>query len=272
MSPKPSLSIITISYNDPEGLKRTLSSLSPLDEFLNWENIIVDSSPEINPSIIKNFKRDSLIHLATPPTGIYPAFNLGLEHARGEFIWFLNGGDRLKAPRNVLKAIDTFTHHPEIELLCAGVDLYRGGKFIYSTIPKSSFIKNLLGQNFLCHQGIIYRRSVFNRLGTFSQDYKLVGDYEHHFRCYFAKVKTLNLPVIIAEYDRDGRSDNFKRVLRECRSVWKSYRKMLGFRLALKNDVLAFVNYLKLRLMKSSLTPFSNRLKNIWYRLHRHQG
>ena len=265
------MSIITISYNDPEGLRRTLASLSPLNEFLSWENIIVDSSPEINSSIIINFKRDSLIHLETPPKGIYSAFNLGLEHARGEFIWFLNGGDRLKSSKNFFKAIETITDRAELELLCAGVDLYRGGKFIYSTTPKSRFIKNLLGQNSLCHQGIIYRQSVFDRLGTFSENYKLVGDYEHHLRCYIAKVKTAVLPLIIAEYDRDGRSDNFKPVYREFRRVWKTYRNKLGIRLALENEAFTFAHYLKLILMKSALTrPFSNGLKNIWYSLNRH--
>jgi glycosyltransferase involved in cell wall biosynthesis len=244
LSSKPSLSIITISYNDPEGLKRTLDSLSPLNESFSWENIIVDSSSEINSSIIKSFKRDSLIHLETPPKGIYPAFNLGLEHARGEFIWFLNGGDRLKSSKNVLKAIETMADQPELDLLCAGVDLYRGGKFIYSATPKSPFIKNLVGQNSLCHQGIIYRRSVFNRLGTFSQNYKLAGDYEHHFRCHFAKLKTLNLPLILAEYDRDGRSDNFKPVVREFRRVWKTYRKKMGVKLTLENEAFAFAHYL----------------------------
>ena len=265
------MSIITISYNDPEGLKRTLDSLSPLNESFSWENIIVDSSPAINSSIIKCFKRDSLIHLETPPKGIYPAFNLGLEHARGEFIWFLNGGDRLKSSKNVLKAIETMADQPELDLLCAGVDLYRGGKFIYSATPKSPFIKNLVGQNSLCHQGIIYRRSVFNRLGTFSQNYKLAGDYEHHFRCHFAKLKTLNLPLILAEYDRDGRSDNFKPVVREFRRVWKTYRKKMGVKLTLENEAFACAHYLKLRLMKSALIkPFSKPLKNIWYRLHGH--
>jgi glycosyltransferase involved in cell wall biosynthesis len=240
-----------------------------MNESLSWETIIVDSSPEINSSIIKSFKRDSLIHVETPPDGIYPAFNLGLEHARGEFIWFLNGGDRLKSSGNVFKAIETITNQPELDLLCAGVDLYRGGKFIYSSVPKSPFLRNLVGKNSLCHQGIIYRRSVFSRLGTFSQSYKLAGDYEHHFRCYFATLKTLTLPLIIAEYDRDGRSDNFKPVVREFRRIWKSYRKKLGVKLAIENEVFAFANYLKLRLMKSILIrPFSKRLKSIWYGLH----
>jgi glycosyltransferase involved in cell wall biosynthesis len=263
------LSIITISYNDPEGLKRTLDSLSPLSKSLDLENIIVDSSPELNFSIINNFKRDSLVHLETPPNGIYPAFNLGLEHSRGEFIWFLNGGDRLKSLNNVLRAIETIAAQPKLDLLCAGVDFYREGKFIYSATPKSPFIKNLMGQNALCHQGIIYRRSVFRRLGSFSQNYRLAGDYEHHFRCYFAKLKTLTLPIIIAEYDRDGRSDNFKSVFREFRRIWKVYRKKMGVKLALQNESLAVANYLKLRLMKSALIrPFSKRLKDIWYRLH----
>jgi glycosyltransferase involved in cell wall biosynthesis len=249
-----------------------LDSLSALNESLSWENIIVDSSPAVNTSIIESFKRDSVIHVEAPPKGIYPAFNLGLDYARGEFIWFLNGGDCVKSPENVLAALRAIASRPELDLLCAGVNHYRQGKFTYSATPRSPFIENLVGRNYLCHQGIIYRRSVFERIGMFSEDYKLAGDYEHHFRCHFEKLNTLNLPLIIADYDRDGRSDDFEPVYREFRRVWKDNRKKMGARLALKNDLLAFAHYQKLRLMRSAfIDPFSKPLKNIWYRLHGQQ-
>jgi glycosyltransferase involved in cell wall biosynthesis len=268
---KPLLSVITITYNDGPGLKRTLDSLVKLneDKSLKWEHIIVDSSPEVNSPVLAGFSGWPLVRIETPPRGIYPAFNLGIEHAQGEYVWFLNGGDRLLTVENLKGLLGEF-RGDAFDLVCAPVELYRENKFIYSTRVKSDFLANLLGQNNLCHQGIIYKRSVFERVGFYDVTYKLAGDYEHHFKCYFHGMKFGVFDKPLAQYDRDGRSDNFKEVFREYRRVWSKFSSKLGKQMYLQNILVGKAYFFRSKLMKSKLlSPVAAPLKKIWYRLNR---
>jgi glycosyltransferase involved in cell wall biosynthesis len=262
------LSVITLTYNNPEELEKTMASLKPLQEQnFSWEHIVVDSSPEKTQTVLKKLGNWPLVHIETPPKGIYSAFNLGLEHSRGDWVWFLNGGDRMTLFENIRNTLSDTGH----DILCAGVKIFRNGEWIYSSIPKEPLIENLLGENTLCHQGMFYKKSIFDEVGAFDTDFKLAGDYDHHFRCYFQNVKTGFSPNLVAEFDRDGRSDNFRPVLKEFRKVWAKYDWRLKKELRRKNRIGAAAFILRLTVMRSPLVrPFSKSLKNIWYKLHRH--
>lgn len=266
---KPTLSVITITYNDGPGLKHTLDSLVSLneDKSLSWENIVVDSSPEVNSPVLASFSGWPLVRIETPPRGIYPAFNLGIEHAQGEYVWFLNGGDRLLNVENLKGLLAGFR---DFDLVCAPVELFRENKFIYSTRVKADFLANLLGQNNLCHQGIIYKRSVFDRVGFYDVNFKLAGDYEHHFKCFFNGMKFGTFGSALAQYDRDGRSDNFRDVFREYRRVWSKFSSKLGKQLYLQNILIGKIYFLRTKVMKSKLfSPVAGPLRKIWYGIHR---
>ncbi len=265
------LSIITITYNDSEGFSRTLDSLRVLlgapELAGEWEHIVVDSSPEINSSVLSRLGSWPLVRIETPPRGIYPAFNLGLEHATGEFVWFLNGGDRLLNVENLRGLLDSFG---SADLVCAPVEIYRNGKFTYNSHVKDNFSANLMGQNNLCHQGIIYRRSVFDCVGFYDVSYKLAGDYEHHFKCFFNGMKAGVFAGAIAQYDRDGRSDNFREVFGEYRRVWSKWSSNLGKQMYFQNIFIGKVYFFRSELMKSKLLyPISGQLKKLWYRMNR---
>ena len=119
------LSIITINYNNAEGLRKTLASVAA-QTFRDFEHIIVDGgSTDDSVDIIRqyadneairlegykairseNSKADNLAssphHLITssPITwisekdkGVYDAQNKGIRLAHGEYCYFLNAGD-----------------------------------------------------------------------------------------------------------------------------------------------------------------------------------
>ena len=124
------LSIITINYNDAEGLRKTLASVAA-QTYPNIEHIIVDGgstdgsvevletykptpSPflkegEIDASLkscAEGSKEDyphqnpahKVIWVSEKDKGIYNAMNKGIKMATGEYIEILNSGDILAAP------------------------------------------------------------------------------------------------------------------------------------------------------------------------------
>ena len=125
------LSIITINYNNAEGLRKTLASVAS-QTYPNIEHIIVDgASTDGSVDVIKEYENQlnithstiNLLWSSEPDNGIYNAMNKGIEIAlgkrvvnafnrselvedknkgikiaTGEYVQILNSGDLLAAP------------------------------------------------------------------------------------------------------------------------------------------------------------------------------
>ena len=114
------LSIITINYNNAEGLRKTLASVAS-QTYADIEHVIVDGgSTDGSVEIIRQYvcangaqgggsqtcrtgqtSRTKVCHqirwISEPDKGIYNAMNKGIRMATGEYIEILNSGDILAA-------------------------------------------------------------------------------------------------------------------------------------------------------------------------------
>ncbi len=102
------LSIITINYNNAEGLRKTLASVAS-QTYPHIEHIIVDGgSTDNSVEVIREYEStlalsphrliaSRLKWLSEKDTGIYNAMNKGIHMATGEYCQFLNSGDMLAA-------------------------------------------------------------------------------------------------------------------------------------------------------------------------------
>ena len=89
------LSIITINYNDKEGLARTMNSVLS-QTYTDFEYIVIDGGSNDGSKTIIEQHQDQLGYwVSEPDSGIYNAMNKGIAKANGEYILFLNSGDVL---------------------------------------------------------------------------------------------------------------------------------------------------------------------------------
>ena len=105
------LSIITINYNNAEGLRKTLASVAS-QTYPNIEHIIVDgASTDGSVEIIREYAdnqaigdrleaiggetKHQILWVSEKDKGIYNAMNKGIKMATGEYIQILNSGDLL---------------------------------------------------------------------------------------------------------------------------------------------------------------------------------
>lgn len=93
------LSIITINYNNAEGLRKTMESVF-VQTCRDFEYIVVDgSSTDGSIDVIRTsaLQAEGLDFkwISEPDTGIYNAMNKGLKMAHGEYTLMLNSGDFL---------------------------------------------------------------------------------------------------------------------------------------------------------------------------------
>jgi len=88
-------SVITICYNDFEGVKSTLESVLS-QTGVNFESIVIDGgSSDGTPEYLKkNDDINNLLWLSEPDSGIYNAMNKGIELASGDWLVFMNSGDK----------------------------------------------------------------------------------------------------------------------------------------------------------------------------------
>lgn len=89
------LSIITVTKDDPVGLRRTIDSVDR-QSFQDYEHIIVNGTIDLDCALeVSSFSRDYRKFVFQRDFGIYDAMNIGLSCASGEYVLFLNGGDEL---------------------------------------------------------------------------------------------------------------------------------------------------------------------------------
>lgn len=232
------LSIITITYNNAEGLCRTIQSVQS-QTFHDFEHIIVDGgSTDESVEIIRqyadneairpegykairpeNSKADNLAsspnHLITssPITwisekdrGVYDAQNKGIRLAHGEYCYFLNAGDTFCAD-DVLERMFSPNRLPDIlygnEIIVDGngqrIGIARG-------VENPSFVD--LYNSCMKHQASFIRRSLFDKYGMYDADMRICSDFDWFFRviAFHDDVTLQYKDVNIAYFENTGLS------------------------------------------------------------------
>ena len=97
----PHFSIITVSFNNGDGLQETGDSIQQ-QTFQEYEWIVIDGGS--NDHSVDYLKETSALWLSEPDAGIYDAMNKGIDQAKGKYIIFMNAGDLLH-DKNTLSII-----------------------------------------------------------------------------------------------------------------------------------------------------------------------
>lgn len=115
------ISVIIASYNYAQYIEEAINSV--IDQsYQDWELIIVDDGSNDNSiDIIKAYcEKDERIHFFQHSDGqnkgLKETILLGLKHATGEWIAFLESDDSFK-PDNLLKKIELIPKYPDVKLI-----------------------------------------------------------------------------------------------------------------------------------------------------------
>lgn len=158
------ISIITASYNYSGYIEQAIDSVIN-QSYQNWELIIVDDGSSDNSvEIIKSYcKKDDRIklyqHEGEQNKGLKETILLGLKHATGEWIAFLESDDFF-APDNLTQKIEIIKKYPEVKLVFNKVNFLsskkqRREKFFENTqkkLSKMNFPANMSRDFFVDNQ------------------------------------------------------------------------------------------------------------------------
>lgn len=119
----PLLSIVTVNLNDALGLRLTAESLLA-QSHQAYEWLIVDGgSTDGSLEVLRNFDDVADGWWSEADRGPYDAMNRGLARARGQYVLFLNAGDRLAGRTALERVVRTLLERPGLDVLFCGTVL-----------------------------------------------------------------------------------------------------------------------------------------------------
>lgn len=202
----PKLSIISVCFNNKDGLIKTIESVRN-QTYKDYEFIVIDGgSKDGSKDVIEANKGILSYWCSEPDGGIYQGMNKGIDHAKGEYCLFLNSGDWL-ADNKVL--FEVFNNGYDEDILYGNVLKVKGRKKRIITYSKHLTFKDFYQVTpAVHHQASFIKRSMFVEYGKYREDTYMNADW-----CFFFKtivqnnVTTRHLDILVSNCDATGVSN-----------------------------------------------------------------
>lgn len=187
--------IITITRNNLDGLKRTAHSIEQ-QGCTDYEWVIIDgASDDSTVDFLQTQKMATWV--SEPDHGIYDAMNKGIERAQGRFTIFMNAGD-IFADKSVLLSIKS-----NIENSAQDVDFIYGDAIEDAHFkPARSHKYAALGM-FTHHQSMLYKTENLKQF-RYDSNHSIAADYDLTLRFLRAHQKAHYIPITICDFEPGG--------------------------------------------------------------------
>jgi glycosyltransferase involved in cell wall biosynthesis len=205
------ISVITIVYNGENTIEKTIRSVLS-QSYRSIEYIIIDgNSSDKTVEIIKRFESRINRWISEPDMGISDAFNKGFKYSTGDYITYLNSGDWYE-PDAISNVVSFMKDKGAI---------YSGNVNLYTEDSKS-FIKvhisrpeRIFQTMRIAHPSTFVPRRVFEKIGSFSLDYKIAMDYDFMLRAILKGFNVVVMDMVTTNMVTGGNSSNPYKAVRE---------------------------------------------------------
>ena len=169
----PFFSIIIPLYNSGKTIQQALDSVTG-QRFKNLELVFIDGgSADDTQCIISNLRNageTAIQFISELDKGIYDAMNKGLELAAGQWFYFMGADDKLAGPGTLQEVYDVIKNQ-SLDLVYGNVTGALSG-----TTYADHTMNKVLSRG-IHHQGIFYKREIFNYTGKYNLNFKVAADY-----------------------------------------------------------------------------------------------
>lgn len=194
-------SIITVCLNEIAHIRDTLES-ALMQDYPDFE-IIVKDGGSTDGTLDAVPQDDRIRIIEQPDTGIYQAMNQAVSAARGDYVFFLNSGDRFYDP-TVLGRIEAELRARDDRPDILYGDIHAKGQVIPS---RKRITKRYLYRGYLNHQTAFIRRTLFEELGIYREDLRICSDWVFFVDACARHKKYVHVPVTVAYYLGGGVSE-----------------------------------------------------------------
>lgn len=209
------LSIIIPVYNVEQYLRKCLDSVLQQDiPHEEYEVIVVnDGSPDGSLAIAKEYayKYSNVKVESRPNGGLSAARNTGLEHAQGEYVWFVDSDDWVE-PNSIGVLLD-YAEKNELDVQCFNLQLaFEDGRLEKYNVSYEESVHIYKGEEFLCKVGMppaawaaLYKREFLQQNNLKFYEGILHEDQEFTPRAYYlAERIAYNNRIVYNYFQRQG--------------------------------------------------------------------
>ena len=180
----PKISILMATWNCSPLLASFFRSLE-IQSAGDWELLLLDNCSSDGLSELVNHYREAhphqVIRLSSQAdTGIYDAWNRGIELARGTYVCFIGADDEFVSSESLQQLLDLTGSSAEL-ITCRNSYDSSAGQFLRDWGSPWSWRRMRESMN-IAHPGMLVRRDLFDRYGLFDARFKICGDYEWFLR------------------------------------------------------------------------------------------
>lgn len=199
------LSIITINYNNKNGLLRTIESVEA-QTFRDFEWIIIDgASSDGSKDLIEKKSAQFSYWCSERDNGVYHAMNKGIVKAKGTFVLFLNSGDRLH-DKDVL--IKVFSKQYTSDIIYGDCYSIYKNKIEENKQPELITLSTISNRT-IAHQSSFIRTSLFEK-NLYDESFRIAADWKWFLYAFFNNRKFEHINVFVSDFYCDGISSDPK--------------------------------------------------------------
>lgn len=171
---KPKISIITVNYNNLDGLQKTIESVRS-QTWQAFEHIIIDGGSTDGSVAYIESKSDQFGYwVSEPDKGVYHAMNKGIAKASGEYLLFLNSGDHFFST----KVLEQNQHAIKDQtIIYFNLQVVEGNQVFIKEYPEvlsfSYFVKDTLP-----HPATFIAKKAFEKTALYNEDFKILSDWK----------------------------------------------------------------------------------------------
>ena len=213
------LSIVTINYNNSEGLRKTLTSVAA-QTYSNIEHIIIDGgSIDGSVDIIREYvhkvervndERMTVVWSSEPDMGIYNAMNKGIRKATGDYIQILNSGDILASDDVTERMVDALNANGNHEILYGNmIKGWPNGERLVDKCEAGHLSMLSFYHGTLNHDSAYIRRDLFDKFGLYDENLKIVSDWKWYLKAIpLGGITPIYVDIDVTIFDMTGVSES----------------------------------------------------------------
>ena len=203
------LSIVTVCHNDLANVQHTMESFVRQSEQSGWEHVLIDGASSDGTVDWYRASGFDFPHrvVSECDAGIYDAMNKSLEIVKGDYVVFMNAGDRYTDDGTLARVLGRIAAEPAWGYSKARV-VDRTGRSVrpdFGMIPYSR-IGHLLLLKTICHQAVVIRVDLLRSLNGF--DLRMGSAADHHVLVKAAsRVAPVTWPDADVDFLAGGRTE-----------------------------------------------------------------
>ncbi len=214
---RPLFSIITVTYNARLTLPPTFDSVREQTCDLYEMSVVDGASTDGTVEMLRSCTDVNLRWISEPDKGIYDAMNKGISMAQGDYLIFLNAGDRFASAETLQMLADAAMDHDFPGIIYGQTDIVDsrgrvlGPRHLRApeTLSPDSFKEGMV----VCHQAFVVLRKI---AGFYNLKYRFSADYDWCIQCLQHSRRNHYVDETIIHYLNEGMTTaNMRASLRE---------------------------------------------------------